>query len=142
MYTSQCRYYVERNQNPRFHKPRLSQIDASPHTSKWFLETRPPNTFQTIGISMDLTIACREADTPVGGRLFSENWTQISRDSGNDCQLQTGLLQCPPAQAYSSGSHEWADIPALDKELKQLTAKPAIERVLDPAEAYLISPMF
>ena len=75
LYTSQYRYYMKKNQNPRFYKPRLPQMDASPHTSKRFPGTLPPNTLHTTGISMDLTIARREADTPVGGRLqlFSEN---------------------------------------------------------------------
>ena len=66
---------------------------------------------------------------------------QISRDPWI-LEKIAGVLQCPPAQAYSSGSHEQADIPALDEELKKLAAKQAIERVSDPAEAYFISPMF
>ena len=61
---------------------------------------------------MDLTIASRVADTPVGSQLqLLEADIQGCLDSGNDRRLQTGVLWCLPAQASPSGSHEQAVIP-------------------------------
>jgi len=96
---------------------------------------------------MDLKVVEREADWPVAGRLqfFQHNWEQISKDPWvletiSGCRLE--FLDS------SYQRREITQIPlntekaqALDKEIKRMATKQAIEPVKDSSQATFVSPM-
>lgn len=100
-----------------------------------------------MGISMDLTIAGREADTPVGGQLqlFSESWKRIFRDTWileviAGCKLEFFGVSQHRLFPQVSGNRQ--SFQTLDEKLGKLATKQAIERVSDLPKHISSAPCF